>query len=187
MWLHIICGTLLLLLPIVSTCMRAWWETCRKRTPKHGRFYPFYFAATYENLFLQQCISWDVFVVLQHLLFSTTSKGTWPREIKAVFLFLDCQLAMVAGMCRNSKRTAGRECQRCMVAGMCRNKQPNSKQRMVTGREWVTSMDPLIPGVEQIRSRIGSWENERGLSNFSLPLTFVWHIILQFIHSFRRQ
>jgi hypothetical protein len=105
------------------------------------------FAAMYL-----QCISWDVFVVLQHLLFNTTSKRTWPREIKAVFLFLDCQrwLPECAG---TSKRTAGRE---WLQAGM------------VTGREWVISMDPLIPGVEQIRSRIGSWENERGLQQLVL-------------------
>jgi len=37
LWLHI-CGTLLLLLLIISTRMRAWWETCKSRTPKHERF-----------------------------------------------------------------------------------------------------------------------------------------------------
>jgi len=72
-----------------------------KRTPKHGRFYLFYFAAMYESLFLLQCISWDVFVVLQHL-FSTTSKRTWPREISHV---------PIPGLLATaqSNRTAGRE------------------------------------------------------------------------------
>jgi hypothetical protein len=116
------------------------------------------FAAMYL-----QCISWDVFVVLQHLLFSTTSKRTWPREIKAVFLDYQRWLPECAG---TSKRTAGRE---WLQAGMVR------------GREWVTSMDPLIPGVEQIRSRIGSWENERGLMEPLSSFHLSCHVV-QFIN-----
>ena len=45
-----ICGTLLLLLPIISTCMRAWWETWRSRTPKH-------------RIYLWQALTFDYQVV----------------------------------------------------------------------------------------------------------------------------
>ena len=126
-----------------------------KRTPKHGRFYLFYFAAMYESLFLLQCISWDVFVVLQHL-FSTTSKRTWPREISHV---------RVPGLSATAlpNRTAGRE---RLQAGM------------VTVREGVIGRNPLIPGVEKISSRIGSWANERGLKRFFFFVSLCTNYIL---------
>ena len=150
MWLHIICGTCYCCCPLSLHVWEHDERVADKRTPKHGRFYLFYFAAMYESLFLLLCISRDVFVVLQHL-FSTTSKRTWPREISHV---------PVPGLSATAlpNRTAGRE-------------------RLQAGK-WVTGRYPLIPGAEQISSRIGSWANERGLKRFFFFVSLCTNYIL---------
>jgi hypothetical protein len=43
----------------------------------------------------------------------------------------------------------------------------SDRQGIATGREGVTGTDPLVPGVEQISSGIGSSATERGLSKIS--------------------
>ena len=118
-----ICGCTLSVILCYCCCplsLHVWEHDERlvdKRTPKHGRFYLFYFAAMYENLFLLQCISWDVFVVLQHL-FSTTSKRTWPREISHVPV---PELSATA----LPNQTAGRE-------------------RLQTGKEWQAGIHSFL-------------------------------------------